>query len=48
LEWHKKRAIELLEILSSDTVPCDYRISTEDRTVTEIAEEVADKIESCI
>lgn len=40
LDWHKNRALELLEILSSDSVPCDFRIDTEDRPITEIAKEI--------
>jgi len=43
-EWHQKRAIELLDILSSESAPCDFRISTEDRSITQIAEEIVDKI----
>lgn len=41
LEWHVQRAAELSEILSQEDAPCDYRITTDDRSVTDIAAEIA-------
>jgi len=40
LEWHKNRALELLEILSGCEAPCDRRIDTEGKSITMLAEEI--------
>ena len=44
LEWHENRAGELHDILSRDSTPCDHRIKTEQRQVTEIAGEIVDLV----
>ena len=43
LDWHLQRAAELSAILTSDGVPADYRIATDNRDVIDIAVDVASK-----
>jgi len=45
LEWHKNRALELLEILSGSEAPSDRRIDTEGKSITMLAEEIVGLIE---
>ena len=42
LEWHQHRAGELLYTLSRQSTPCDHRINTDGKQVTEIAAEIVD------
>ncbi len=44
LEWHTNRSLELLGILQQEHVPCDQLISTDDRTVIDLAEDIASRI----
>lgn len=44
LDWHKSRAIELLSILSAETVPCNWRIDTEEKSITDLAEEIVRQV----
>ena len=44
LKWHINRAAELTSSLAAVSTPCDYRINTERRVVTDIAEEIISKI----
>ena len=37
LAWHKHHAVELLGVLSADSVPCDARIDAANRSNTELA-----------
>ena len=43
LEWHTNRAIELLAIL--ENAPCDARIETDDRTIQDLAQTIADMVQ---
>ena len=45
LDWHVNRAAELAEILAADDVPCDHSLNTENRSVIEIAQEIADQVQ---
>tara|TARA_Y100001934_G_C12062221_1_gene635924 strand:- start:218 stop:754 length:537 start_codon:yes stop_codon:yes gene_type:complete len=45
LDWHLNRAGELLAILGGPEAPCDARIDTDRRTVRELAEELADRVD---
>lgn len=44
LERHVKRSGELAGILARADVPCDFRIATDGRSVTEIAGEIVDQM----
>ena len=44
LVWHQNRACELLDILSRQSTPCDHRINTDHKQVTEIAVEIVDLV----
>ena len=44
LDWHKSRAVELLRILSAETVPCDCRIDTEKRSTIDLAKDIVSKV----
>lgn len=44
LEWHKNRATELLDSLSHQSTPCNHRIKTDRKQVTEIAGEIVDLV----
>jgi len=44
LEWHERRAGELLDILSRQSTPCDYRIKTDQKQVAKIAAEIVDLV----
>ena len=41
LDWHCRRALELVSILASDVVPCDHRVGTQDRSVADVTIELA-------
>jgi adenylylsulfate kinase-like enzyme len=43
-QWHINRAVELTGILAQDQVPCDYRIDTDQRRVTDIAAEIVSRV----
>lgn len=45
LTWHVNRAAELAEILAADDVPRDHSLNTENRSVIEIAQEIADQVQ---
>ena len=44
LNWHINHAGELTSGLAAVSTPCDYRINTERRVVTDIAEEIVSKV----
>ena len=44
LNWHMNRAGELISSLAAASTPCDHRINTERRVVTDIAEEIVSKV----
>jgi len=43
-DWHMKRAAELAQVLAQEQVPCDHRISTEARSVQEIAADITGRL----
>ncbi len=47
LDWHIKRSAELAEILTGSGVPCDFRITTDGRSVSAIASEIAGLVDWC-
>ena len=47
LDWHLARSVELARQLAEPPTPADLRIATDDRSVVEIARELADRIEWC-
>lgn len=47
LDWHLARSIELARQLDAPPTPADLRIATDDRSVVEIALDLADRIEWC-
>lgn len=44
LNWHINRAGELATSLADESTPSNYRINTDNRTVTDIAEEIVNNI----
>ena len=44
LERHRHRAMELLEILARDSVPCDARIDTDNTSITDTASEIVRQV----
>lgn len=44
LTWHINRAGELVTSLTEESTPSDYRINTDNRTVTDVAEEIVNNM----